>query len=104
MIRVPADCLLVHVAYLFYSIQKMDFEEFCVAAISVDQLEGMESWEQHQGMPISCLRRMATYPIMFEGSLCILISFKWQILIQLLRHASTILSSLTLSCSQMIVL
>ena len=45
MIRVPADCLLVHVAYLFYSIQKMDFEEFCVAAISVDQLEGMESWD-----------------------------------------------------------
>jgi hypothetical protein len=86
------------------SIQKMDFEEFCVAAISVDQLEGMESWEQHQSMPISCLRSMATYPIIFEGSLCILMSFKWQILIQLLRHASTILSSLTLSCSQMIVL
>jgi hypothetical protein len=60
MIRVAADCLLVHVAYFFYSIQNMDFEEFCVAAISVDQLEGMESWEQHQGMLISCLRRMAT--------------------------------------------
>ena len=99
-----ADCLLVHVAYLFYSIQKMDFEEFCVAVISVNQLEGMESWEQHQGMRISYLRRMATKPIMFEGSLCILNSFKWKILIQLLRHASTILSSLTFSCSQMIVL
>ena len=60
MIRVADDCLLVHNAYLFYSIQKMNFELFCVAAISVDQLEGMESWEQHQGMPISCLRRMAT--------------------------------------------
>ncbi|KAI8550359.1 hypothetical protein RHMOL_Rhmol06G0099600 [Rhododendron molle] len=27
--------------------RKLDFEEFCAAAISVHQLEGMEIWEQH---------------------------------------------------------
>ncbi|RAL48481.1 hypothetical protein DM860_005905 [Cuscuta australis] len=27
--------------------RKMDFEEFCAAAISVHQLEGIQSWEQH---------------------------------------------------------
>jgi len=25
----------------------MDFEEFCAAAISVHQLEGLDRWEQH---------------------------------------------------------
>ncbi|KAL3639671.1 cyclin-dependent serine/threonine protein kinase [Castilleja foliolosa] len=27
--------------------RKLDFEEFCAAAISVHQLEGLDSWEQH---------------------------------------------------------
>jgi hypothetical protein len=46
------------ISFIQYS--KLDFEEFCVAAISVHYLEGMESWEQHQSMPMSCLRRLAT--------------------------------------------
>jgi hypothetical protein len=27
--------------------KKMDFQEFCAAAISVHQLEGTDRWEQH---------------------------------------------------------
>lgn len=27
--------------------RKMDFEEFCAAALSVHQLEGLVTWEQH---------------------------------------------------------
>lgn len=27
--------------------KKLDFEEFCAAALSVHQMEGMENWEQH---------------------------------------------------------
>ncbi|KAF2288393.1 hypothetical protein GH714_007226 [Hevea brasiliensis] len=40
--------------------RKLDFEEFCAAAISVHQLEGMDCWSNMQGVPMSCLRRMAT--------------------------------------------
>jgi len=29
------------------SFKKMDFTEFCAAAISVHQLEGTDRWEQH---------------------------------------------------------
>lgn len=29
------------------SLKKMDFSEFCAAAISVHQLEGTDRWEQH---------------------------------------------------------
>jgi len=30
-----------------FSFKKMDFTEFCAAAISVHQLEGTDRWEQH---------------------------------------------------------
>ncbi|KAK1277026.1 CDPK-related kinase 5 [Acorus gramineus] len=36
---------LVSLSALQY--RKMDFEEFCAAALSVHQLEGLERWEQH---------------------------------------------------------
>ncbi|KAK7243699.1 hypothetical protein RIF29_38509 [Crotalaria pallida] len=36
---------MVQVSSIQY--RKLDFEEFCAASISVHQLEGMESWEQH---------------------------------------------------------
>ena len=49
---------MLHVNFIQY--RKLDFEEFCVAAIWVHQLEGMESSEQHQGLPMSCLRRLET--------------------------------------------
>jgi hypothetical protein len=57
VVRVAANRLLLYVA-CFIQYIKLDFEEFCAAAISVHQLEGIESWEQHQGMPMSCLRRI----------------------------------------------
>ncbi|ERM97367.1 hypothetical protein AMTRI_Chr04g246910 [Amborella trichopoda] len=37
--------LLTSMTALLY--RKMDFEEFCAAAISVHQLEGLDRWEQH---------------------------------------------------------
>ncbi|MQM01695.1 hypothetical protein Taro_034453 [Colocasia esculenta] len=37
--------LLVSLSALQY--RKMDFDEFCAAALSVHQLEGLDRWEQH---------------------------------------------------------
>ena len=70
---------------------KLDFEEFCAAAISVHQLEGMGSWEQRARYAYELFEKDANKPIIFEGTcLCILVSYKWKILTQLLRHVSII--------------
>ncbi|KAL3841156.1 hypothetical protein ACJIZ3_025747 [Penstemon smallii] len=46
--------------------KKMDFEEFCAAAISVHQLEGMESWEQHARRAYDFFEKDGNRPIMIE--------------------------------------
>ncbi|XP_019165959.1 PREDICTED: CDPK-related kinase 1-like isoform X1 [Ipomoea nil] len=46
--------------------RKLDFEEFCAAAISVHQLEGMESWEQHARQGYEFFEKDGNRPIMIE--------------------------------------
>ncbi|BBH07126.1 CDPK-related kinase 1 [Prunus dulcis] len=46
--------------------RKLDFEEFCAAAISVHQLEGMESWEQHARRAYELFEKDGNRPIMIE--------------------------------------
>ncbi|PIN02154.1 Ca2+/calmodulin-dependent protein kinase, EF-Hand protein superfamily [Handroanthus impetiginosus] len=46
--------------------RKVDFEEFCAAAISVHQLEGMESWEQHARRAYDFFEKDGNRPIMIE--------------------------------------
>ncbi|KAH1194557.1 CDPK-related kinase 1 [Glycine max] len=46
--------------------RKLDFEEFCAAAISVHQLEGMESWEQHARRAYEMFEKEGNRPIMIE--------------------------------------
>ncbi|KAK6149032.1 hypothetical protein DH2020_016557 [Rehmannia glutinosa] len=46
--------------------RKLDFEEFCAAAISVYQLEGMESWEQHARRAYDFFEKDGNRPIMIE--------------------------------------
>ncbi|KAL3534698.1 hypothetical protein ACH5RR_003159 [Cinchona calisaya] len=46
--------------------RKMDFEEFCAAGISVHQLEGMESWEQHARRAYELFEKDGNRPIMIE--------------------------------------
>ncbi|KAL3033782.1 hypothetical protein AAZX31_02G155400 [Glycine max] len=46
--------------------RKLDFEEFCAAAISVHQLEGMETWEQHARRAYELFEKEGNRPIMIE--------------------------------------
>ncbi|KAK7286676.1 hypothetical protein RJT34_21844 [Clitoria ternatea] len=46
--------------------RKLDFEEFCAAAISVHQLEGMETWEQHARRAYELFEKDGNRPIMIE--------------------------------------
>lgn len=46
--------------------RKLDFEEFCAASISVHQLEGMESWEQHARRGYEFFEKEGNRPIMIE--------------------------------------
>ncbi|XP_022744388.1 CDPK-related kinase 1-like [Durio zibethinus] len=46
--------------------RKLDFEEFCAAAISVHQLEGMETWEQHARCAYDLFEKDGNRPIMIE--------------------------------------
>ncbi|KAJ4978403.1 hypothetical protein NE237_009183 [Protea cynaroides] len=46
--------------------RKLDFEEFCAAAISVYQLEGLESWEQHARSAYEHFEKDGNRPIMIE--------------------------------------
>lgn len=52
--------------------RKLDFEEFCAAAISVHQLEGMDSWEQHARRAYELFEKDGNRPIMIEelASVC----------------------------------
>ncbi|KAL8467645.1 hypothetical protein ACS0TY_031045 [Phlomoides rotata] len=46
--------------------RKLDFEEFCAAAISVHQLEGMQSWEQHARSAYEFFEKDGNRAIMIE--------------------------------------
>ncbi|KAF5750298.1 CDPK-related kinase 7-like [Tripterygium wilfordii] len=46
--------------------RKLDFEEFCAAAISVHQLEGMDCWEQHATRAYELFDKDGNRPIMIE--------------------------------------
>ncbi|OMO72943.1 hypothetical protein CCACVL1_17501 [Corchorus capsularis] len=46
--------------------RKLDFEEFCAASISVHQLEGMETWEQHARRAYDLFEKDGNRPIMIE--------------------------------------
>ncbi|CAI8613832.1 unnamed protein product [Vicia faba] len=46
--------------------RKLDFEEFCAAAISVHQLEGMEVWERHARRAYDLFEKDGNRPIMIE--------------------------------------
>ncbi|EYU20808.1 hypothetical protein ABFS82_11G014300 [Erythranthe guttata] len=46
--------------------RKLDFEEYCAAAISVHQLEGSEGWEQHARNAYELFEKNGNRPIMIE--------------------------------------
>ncbi|OAY43319.1 hypothetical protein MANES_08G060300v8 [Manihot esculenta] len=46
--------------------RKLDFEEFCAAAISVHQLEAMDCWEQHARRAYEFFEKDGNRPIMIE--------------------------------------
>ncbi|KAK6942158.1 Protein kinase domain [Dillenia turbinata] len=46
--------------------RKLDFEEFCAAAVSVHQLEGIDSWEQHARSAYEFFEKDGNRPIMIE--------------------------------------
>ena len=56
--------LVVQISSIQY--RKLDFEEFCAAAISVHQLEGMETWEQHARRAYELFEKDGNRPIMIE--------------------------------------
>ncbi|XP_056691243.1 CDPK-related kinase 1 isoform X2 [Spinacia oleracea] len=62
------DSRVIEYVNLVSSIQyrKMDFEEFCAAAISVHQLEAMETWEQHARRAYELFEKDGNRPIMIE--------------------------------------
>ncbi|KAL6988031.1 cyclin-dependent serine/threonine protein kinase [Sarracenia purpurea var. burkii] len=62
------DSRVVEYANTVSSLQyrKLDFEEFSAAAISVHQLEGMESWEQHARQAYEVFEKDGNRPIMIE--------------------------------------
>ncbi|KAJ1436051.1 Protein kinase domain [Sesbania bispinosa] len=62
------DSRVLDYVHMVSSIQyrKLDFEEFCAAAISVHQLEGMESWEQHARRAYELFEKDGNRPIMIE--------------------------------------
>ncbi|KAM7270241.1 hypothetical protein ACFE04_029455 [Oxalis oulophora] len=46
--------------------RKLDFEEFCAASISVHQLEGMSTWEEHARRAYELFEKDGNRPIMIE--------------------------------------
>lgn len=62
------DSRVLDYANMVSSIQyrKLDFEEFCAAAISVHQLEGMDTWEQHARRAYELFEKDGNRPIMIE--------------------------------------
>ncbi|GMY19614.1 calcium-dependent protein kinase, putative [Fagus crenata] len=66
ILSVVAYCHLQGVVHRDLKPEKIGFEEFCSAAISVHQLEGMESWEQHARRAYELFEKDGNRPIMIE--------------------------------------
>ncbi|KAI8573413.1 hypothetical protein RHMOL_Rhmol01G0275600 [Rhododendron molle] len=62
------DSRVLDYAHMMSTLQyrKLNFEEFCAAAISVHQLEGMEGWEQHSRSAHELFEKDENKPIMIE--------------------------------------
>ncbi|KAG5557131.1 hypothetical protein RHGRI_007412 [Rhododendron griersonianum] len=62
------DSRVLDYAHMMSTLQyrKLDFEEFCAAAISVHQLEGMENWEQHACSAYELFEKDGKNPTMIE--------------------------------------
>ena len=56
------DCL--QLSALQY--RRMDFEEFCAAALSVHQLEALDRWEQHARCAYELFEKEGNRPIMID--------------------------------------
>lgn len=46
--------------------RRMDFEEFCAAALSVHQLEALDRWEQHARCAYEIFEKEGNRAIMIE--------------------------------------
>ena len=46
--------------------RRMDFEEFCAAALSVHQLEALDRWEQHARCAYELFEKEGNRPIMID--------------------------------------
>uniref|UniRef100_M4DKC1 non-specific serine/threonine protein kinase n=1 Tax=Brassica campestris TaxID=3711 RepID=M4DKC1_BRACM len=47
-------------------VHMLDFEEFCASALSVYQMEAMETWEEHSGRAYELFEKDGNRPIMIE--------------------------------------
>ena len=57
--------------------RRMDFEEFCAAALSVHQLEALDRWEQHARCAYEIFEKEGNRAIMIEelASVCLFYPF-----------------------------
>ena len=57
--------------------RRMDFDEFCAAALSVHQLEGLDRWEQHARCAYELFEKDGNRAIVIEelASVCMMFSF-----------------------------
>lgn len=81
ILEVAEGTIFLQLSSLQY--RKLDFEEFCAAAISVHQLEGMSDWEQHARRAYELFEKDGNRPIMIE-ELASVISLSLQLHFQLL--------------------
>jgi len=66
--------------------RKLDFEEFCAAAISVHQLEGMETWEQHARRAYELFEKEGNRPIMIEELASVLLLLQYHFFSNINKH------------------
>lgn len=54
--------------------RRMDFEEFCAAAVSIHQLEALDRWEQHARYAYDLFEKDGNRPIVIEelASVCLI--------------------------------
>lgn len=71
--------------------KKLDFEEFCVAAVSTYQLEALEGWEKIASTAFECFER--------EGNRVISVEELAQVRTSLLRNKTCIGSNVKLAKS-----
>lgn len=62
--HLPAKVMVYQVCTLQY--RKLDFEEFAASAISVYQMEALETWEQHARRAYELFDKEGNRPIVIE--------------------------------------